>query len=170
MKEDDDFKIGGVPVSEIIAIASRLVAATPDIPGNEDPKRQGGYLVIRQKHGGTPVLIERIGKCRTANVNLYHNLALEKGERLSNTRLTSEHVSSYQSRDTQNNEWGGAIIAGDFIVSFSGLKELFDEAVVLALALRLNWLSHGEISLITEVSGNTFVKPLYNLAAERENQ
>lgn len=165
-EKNDEFKISGQPFSKILEVASQIVAASVKVPGNETPERQGGYLVIRDKHNGTPLLIERIGKCPVSNVKRYHGLALEKSERLSNTRLTGGHISSYQSRDTQNDKWGGAIIAGDLIVSFSGLKELFDEAVVLALALRMDWLGFQEVARVTEISGNRFVKPLYNLSIE----
>lgn len=161
-EKNDDFEIRDQPVSKILDIASQIVATSVKIPGNEAPERQGGYLVVRNKISGVPLLIERVGKCPVSNVKRYHNLALEKGERLGNTRLTSGHISSYQSRDTQNDKWGGAILTEDLIISFSGLKELFDEAVVLVLAIRMHWLEIREAEAITEISGNTFVKPLYN--------
>ena len=37
-------------------------------------------------------------------------------------------------------KWGGAIRAGDYIISFSGFPELWDEAAMLVLAIRMGWL------------------------------
>lgn len=167
MKENEgDFSIGGIPRRKILELASQAVIASVKVPGNEAPDRRGGYLVISNVCNGVPLLIERIEECKIKDVLKYHELALEKSGRLCVEKF-SGHISSHQSRNPQFNpygKWGGAIIAGNFIVSFSGLKELFDEAVVLVLALRLGWIDSNRLTEITDISGNTFVKPLYNMA------
>ncbi|MDP3014432.1 MAG: hypothetical protein Q8M92_09335 [Candidatus Subteraquimicrobiales bacterium] len=171
MKEKE-FRIDGIPTERITEIASLTVAATTKIPGNETPERQGGYLVIRNKKNGTPLLIERIGICLPVDVKKTHYLGLEKGRRLIRSMKSFGHISSHQSRDPKFKKWGkwgGAIIAGDYIISFSGLKELFDEAAVVVLALKIGWLNMSEVHEIIEISGNTFVKPLYNMVAIMES-
>lgn len=169
--ENNEFTIDGVPNTRIAEMASLIVAATTKIPGNEAPERQGGYLVIRNKRNGTPLLIERIGICRPVDVKKYHYLGLEKGRRLLKSMKSLGHISSHQSRDPKFKKWGkwgGAIIAGDYIISFSGLKELFDEAAVLVLALKMNWLTLYKALEIAKISGSTnFIIPLFNLVGEK---
>ncbi len=171
MKEKkDNFRIGGESVSKIVDIASQIVEASVKVPGNEAPERQGGYLVIRERYSGIILLLERIGKCPPLDTEKYLNFAQEKGARL-NGLVKAGHgdMSSWQSRNPEAGKWGGAIVAGNLIVSFSGLKEIVDEAAVLVLALRLSWLTHNEVLAITEISGNRFVKELYNLSIPMKN-
>ncbi len=161
----DNFRIGGEPVSKIVEIASQIVGASINVPGNEAPERQGGYLVIRERYSGIKLLVERIGKCPPADVAKYLDFAQIKGAILTE----SSDISSWQSRNPERGIWGGAIVVRDRLtISFSGLKEIIDEAVVLVLALRLSWLTHNEVIDITEISGNSFVKPLYNLSIPKE--
>lgn len=161
-EKKDNFRIGGEQVSKIVDIASQIVEVSVKVPGNEAPDRQGGYLVIRERDSGIGIilLLERIGKCSPADVARYLDLAQEKGLRIT----SGQDISSWQSRSPETGKFGGAIVAGILTIAFSGLKESIDEAVVLVLALRLSWLTHNEVLAITEISGNRFVKPLYNLS------
>lgn len=164
-KNDSD-KIGGKTVFEIVNTASQVVGATTNVQGNEDRNREGGYLVVREKESGKIILLERIGRCPPANVVKYLEFAQEKGARL-NKLIVAGDISSWGSRDPEEGKWGGAIVAGDLIVSFSGLKEIIDEAVVLVLSLRLDWITHNQVLAVTEISNNRFVKELYNLSIPR---
>jgi len=164
MKEkNDNDKIGGKTVFEIVNIASQVVGASINVPGNEDRSRQGGYLVIREKGSGKILLLARVGQFPPADTEKYLNFAQEKGARL-NKLIAAGDISSWGSRDPESGKWGGAIVAGDLIVSFSGLKEIIDEAVTLVLSLRLDWITHNQVLAVTEISGYRFIKELYNLS------
>lgn len=162
MQKNDDPTIIGEPVSQIVENASQIVKATKDMIGNKAPDRQGGYLVIQERSSGKILLLERIGKCPTSDIEKYLNFAQEKGLRL----INNENISSWQTRDPENDKWGGAIMAhhNSLIISFSGLEEIIDEAVALTLALRQNWLSYNEFIAIAKISENYFAGMLYGLS------
>ena len=156
-----NFNIGNVPQEVIIEIAELLVKATTTIPGNRDPSREGIYLTIADKENGQPLLIERIGKCNPEKIGMFHELSLEKGRRL-HKNMFPRHISSHQSRDPKSGRfglWGGAIIAGKFIISVSGLTEELDEAVATCLALRF-WITDEEAMQIAKISNNGFIEKL----------
>jgi len=72
-------------------------------------------------------------------------------------------VSSWQTRNESEFRYGGAIRAGRFIFSFSGLPEHADEALMLMLAVHFGFLTHTEAIEITKISEN----PIYEPAAAR---
>ena len=123
------------------------------MPENPKPHKQSGYLTIRRKIDGRILLAVQIGECPPHKASEYFKFSLEKGERLFHH---SNHVSSWQSRDDKNEKWGGAIIAGNYIVLFSGFPELLDEAVVLVLSLFFCWISHEKATGIAKISNNFF--------------
>lgn len=170
--KDEEFMIGGVPQVKIIEIVSRIVAAVPGIPGNEDPTREGIYLVIRNNDMIANVVFhERIGRIRVLDVQKYLSFANEKPVRLIPKHLLYKEVSSHQSRNPDRGQWGGAIIAGAFVISVSGFKELFDEATALVLAVKMNWLTMSEAEGIANISGSIdFLKPLYEAVEEMESK
>jgi hypothetical protein len=163
MKENDDFCIEGKRVFDIVKIASHIVAATVDLPGNEAPEKQSGYLAVRERTSGRLLLLKMIGECPQDDIAKFVDFAREKGSRL----IAGKDVSSWESRNPEERKWGSAIVAGGLIISFSGLKELIDEAVVLVLGLRLSWLTYGEAANIAQISGNHFMDNLYDLSKRR---
>ena len=75
----------------------------------------------------------------------YFELSQEKATRLFsqvNMHLPDGHTSSFQSRNEENEQYGGAIYVNChstvFILSFSGMPELIDEAMMLVLADKLS--------------------------------
>ncbi len=150
-------RIEGVPISEILVVAAEVTAAATTILLTKGSDRKGGYLVIRKRDSGEILLHEKVGTIAPPESDQrYLTFAKEKGERLGPNGL-----SSWQSRNLQQEKYGGAIATSSgLIVSFSGLPELWDEALVLVISNRLGWISGKEVFDIIEISGNTFVELL----------
>ena len=86
-----------------------------------------------------------------------HIYAPEKADRLASHSI---HISSWQSRDLNEHKYGGAIRVGEFgelILSFSGLPEHADEALVLMVASDLLWTTREEVRAIVALSDNPFI-------------
>lgn len=95
-------------------------------------KNGGCFCLADAKTGvlfpGEPVLVGRVPR---EKVERYSTLCQEKAARLA---AHPEHESSWESRDPNADQWGGAVRIGGLILSISGLPELGDEAVMLVLA------------------------------------
>lgn len=121
--------------------------------------RKGGYLCIANAETGFPGAVVLIGSIPTEKAEKYLSFSMEKARRLASN---PQHVSSWESRDPEQNRWGGAIRIDELIFSFSGLPELGDEALMLALGLS-NYLSDPNIPrLIEDIahrSKNPYWKP-----------
>ena len=119
--------------------------------------RTGGYMTVlspKTRAVDVPLLRAEIGEITlTDRLAKYYLFSGEKGERVVLNNPLG-HVSSWQSRDPEQDKWGGAIRAGDFVLSFSGLPELADEALMLAVALDLNLLTLEEANRIADISNN----------------
>ncbi len=122
-----------------------------------DEERTGGYfcMMCRRPPNSTPEFIMRVGNIRKEEkAEKYFRLAQEKAARLRD-HLGEGHVSSWQSRNPEKDEWGGAIAARNFIFSFSGFSpDTADEAVMLLAAEAVGELSPQEADQIAAISGN----------------
>jgi hypothetical protein len=94
--------------------------------------RKGGYFCVADGLTGTPLLVAIVGEVPLEKAEKYMEFAQEKARRLA---FQIGHVSSWESRDPDHNQWGGAIRIEDLIFSFSGLPELADEAAMLGVGL-----------------------------------
>jgi len=94
-------------------------------------RRGGGYFCLADGVTGFPLLIFPIGIMPEEKVVKYLAFCQEKAKRLAKH---SDHMSSWESRNPDENQWGGAIKIEDLIYSFSGLPELGDEAAMLGCA------------------------------------
>ena len=122
----------------------------------EKPAKEGGYFTIFDMELGLPVIISSAGNYHPRMANIYLSFSQEKAVRLS---CNSDHLSSWESRDVESSCYGGAILVGenrDYIISFSGLPELADEALMLALALRLLWITPEKALEIAKRSQNHY--------------
>lgn len=96
------------------------------------PDKKGGYICL-----ATPTrvfatfMVGEVSDDQKAND--YHQFCMEKARRLGQN---PDHVSSWESRNENANQYGGAVKVGDFIFSFSGFSEHWDEAVSIVLAHR----------------------------------
>lgn len=146
-------RIGNARLEQIVIYASKIVEAFVNYPGNPKPERKGGYLTIRDRISGIVLLVALIGGCSADKVNDYLVFSQEKGWRLF---LNYGHLSSFQTRNENEKKWAGAIVAGNYIISFSGLPELGDEAVMIVLASKLGWLDSETAKAIVAISSNPF--------------
>lgn len=104
--------------------------------------RSGAYLCIADASSGLPLFIALVGEVPDDKGEKYLVFCQEKARRLAAYR---EHQTSYESRDPGQNKWGGAVRGGEFIFSMSGLPELGDEAVMLALLCDLKEATQSPI-------------------------
>lgn len=147
--------------SAILWIVEKLVEEATKLHGTE---KRGGYLTVLIR--GEP----QISLCSAVGVfsddpEKYLVYSQEKAERLRG--FWHQHLSSWESRDPDHGRWGGAIRAGDLIISFSGLPELVDEAVVTAAAYWLGEITeYAQVLRIADISQNPFTE---QLVARMEN-
>lgn len=120
----------------------------------DDQTRRGGYFCVASYENGmiTPVVIALIGELPEEKLQRCFELCQEKARRLA---THSEHRSSWQSRDPDQKQYGGAIrVNSDLILSFSGLPEIADEALMLRVAVRRVYLSRDDADAIAAISSN----------------
>lgn len=125
----------------------------------------GGWLCTRTKASGRKELSIPVGKwilLSEEERNRCASLSEKNCQRLWEN-LGNWHISSWQSRNPSNNELGGAIVAGDLIVSFSGFSEFSDEAVAVRLAIGLGWINFTRAFEIIFKSKNDLFAPLFDL-------
>lgn len=119
--------------------------------------RTGGCLHARLTDG-TPLLDELlVGQPDPAKLSKYIEFATqEKPDRLLEHPT---HILSWQSRNPDANQWGGAIIlpmgvTHSIVIAFSGFPEMVDEAFCLALAVQMKWVSITAANEIAAISSN----------------
>ena len=93
--------------------------------------RSGGYFCLADAETVLPLLIMAVGQVPVEKAGKYLSFCQEKAKRLAEH---PDHLSSWESRNPEKEQWGGAVRVGEFIFSFSGLPEMGDEAVMLAVA------------------------------------
>ncbi len=125
---------------------------------NEDVKRDGGFFTVinvKSKLLETPIILKfEIGQIPEEKYLRYLGLSYEKANRLCDN-LAEGHYSSFQSRNPELDQWGGAILAGDYILSFSGMSsELIDESIMLLLAIELKLIPNEVTDKIVSISRN----------------
>ncbi len=128
-------------------------------PQNNDQVRKSGYFTLRDISSGRVIITIMLGDIPKEKQEKYLQLSLEKGDRLYKNYKTSFKIfSSWQTRQPDNDKWGGAIRVNRYILSFSGLSELLDEALVLEVALTMNWENSHRLYEISQVSNNIYYR------------
>ncbi len=122
----------------------------------EGAETTGGYFCVADKDTGTPLLTFVVGSPKVGT-GTRHN-AQEKCLRIAQN---AEHISSWQSRDTDLKKYGGGIRIKDYIIAYSGDKEHFDEAICIAVAKELGRINIDTALAIMVISQN----PHWNLYA-----
>ncbi len=115
--------------------------------------RKGGWLGYMKGIGrfqNCPLM--RIGSIINDKSSAYAGYAAEKVVRLSEH---SDHESSRDSRDEALEHWAGAFRFGEHLLSFSGLSEDQDEAVVIATAVLVGWLSTDQANALAMRNDNS---------------
>lgn len=130
-----------IHVHEIITKAGLIFDSPAFLPTinalkAHDDKRDSGYLCILEndqtKIGEPPLALVSFGEILWNKRQKYFKLSQEKACRLQKSALSI--VSSWQTRNETEDKYGGAVRAGGYVLSFSGLPELADEAFVLLIA------------------------------------
>jgi hypothetical protein len=150
-----DWVNDGTTAIAILAVASQSIRPIVERFGEG---RGGGCLCIADDVNGVPVAKAFIGNPDILQRGEYWELAEEKVRRLSGH---PEHISSWESRDTLNKRYGGAIRTSGGILGFSGLPEKVDEAFCIGLALLRELLSGNEALGIISVNENQDAQLVY---------
>lgn len=157
-------KILGRSHGDIITAVERVVAEMKDVLVNEKHQgnRDSGYFTIFDSLGSNRaiMLLCEIGVCPQEKRTKYFTFSQEKATRLSQHSI---HLTSWESRDPDKDMYGGAIRigpAGNLIISFSGLPELADEAVMLYVAVQLGWLRTDRAIQRALISNNEYLQKL----------
>lgn len=156
-----------VNITNIILTAQRIClnVVEPRLNNDKSPEEQkhGGFLCVVQgtNLGLPPVAMIMIGGPRLSKQAKYAELSKEKARRLAGFPLAK---SSWQSRNPSIDCWGGAVRCKDkdgiIILSFSGLTEEADEALVLLVAVLCNLLTREEAAEIARISNNELYKEI----------
>jgi len=112
--------------------------------------RAGGYLCVADAKNGLPLITMLVGEVPLEKAPKYLEFCQEKAARLAGH---PDHQASWQSRNPEKNQWGGAIRFGDKILSFSGLPERGDESAMLLVMAQYgdkNYDASWQIARLTD--------------------
>lgn len=126
----------------------------------QPPDKCGGYLAVIELGRGDLEMLVCLGYSPPEKVEKRVEFAIEKGKRLYG--LTD--FTSYESRRPEMDRWGGAVRGRELIFSFSGLPELWDEAAMLVLAIRLGQLQETDVCDVISEERNPHLRLLLGLA------
>lgn len=146
-------------------LCSRLLSAVEATVKQLTPKftdmREGGVFCVKDARANVLLLLAPVGRFSEKKSARYFSFAQEKATRLYfKVKRGSRHIASWQSRDEEKQRYGGAILAGDLILSFSGLPELADEAAVTYVAFVFNLICLTTALEIANRSNNHFLRGL----------
>lgn len=110
----------------------------------------GGYLVIADGTTGLPLVVAMLGDPELRKANQYFEDARENAQRLASH---PEHYLSWQSR-IEGYKGAGAVRVGCLIFSFSGLWEMLNEAMMLALGANTQQIRHADALVRAQISHN----------------
>src|ERR1041385_4424544 len=123
----------GIEIGKIITCLEQTFVEMKDILRAEGIEKSGGYFTLfdTAEADGKVIFSSEIGLCPGNKWVKYFTLSVEKARRLG---LRFPHQSSWESRNEHEEQFGGAIRTRyHLILSFSGLPELTDEALMLHL-------------------------------------
>lgn len=141
----------------------------PDLAEDED-EEQGRARLKRERENqaveitdGITTVDEIIGDPVVGQIEQYRKFAREKASRLLWRYAIDQHYGSWQSRDHDCQQYAGAIITRNSVLSFSGCSELMDEAIVNCVALITGLHNQTDAEYITSISGNELFPKLMEL-------
>lgn len=124
-----------------------------------DRERKGGCFVAWRSDLAVRVLACGFGKISFERYERYMLFANEKVKRLNGR---PGDISSWQSRNQEQMQYGGAIRCDDdLVLSFSGFPEEVDEAICLIAAKMLDLIDDDRIAQITQVHGSNWMYERY---------
>lgn len=141
------------PIDVLNRCAERVIALVQ----KDEPERKGGYFSAFESDesvlNGYCVSGVCVGTSPAAKNLRYQTLSAEKAFRLA---ARPDDLSSWQSRDPNDDKWGGAVRGDTSIFSFSGLPELADEAISLYVAIEFEELTPEKAMEIAKISSNEY--------------
>ncbi|HEX8591259.1 MAG TPA: hypothetical protein VF696_00710 [Candidatus Paceibacterota bacterium] len=114
----------------------------------------GGYLCLACPEG-YPFAVVSIGRPDPGKLDRYLTFSQEKARRLA---AHPEHRLSFESRDPEKDQWGGAVRGDMFIVSFSGLPERLDEVLSALILVSCDDVEFQDA--MSRIAGNPYVEKL----------
>lgn len=156
------------PLPKIVDYAERIIDAAISLSGNEsNPDKCGGYLAVWTVYlnnvPGSLELLARLGYTPEEKLAKRMEGAMEKCQRL-DSGDGQGHLTSYESRNPEIGRWGGAVRGPQHIYAFSGLPELWDEAAMFVLAIRLYQLDEDDVLALISEERNPHLRPLLEAA------
>lgn len=125
---------------------------TPIIAETWGDGRKGGYIFICDDTG-TQLLHKKLGEPELSKKEKYRSFSREKAERLIRN---PDHVLSWESREPEQNQYGGAIrLESGLIISFSGFPELVDEAFCAVIGFWMTFESQDSLAEKLRKSDNS---------------
>jgi hypothetical protein len=147
-------------LQQIMEEAEKAVAEVIREMGLTD--RYGGYIRLTE-NGVEAIAPSLVGRVENGRDEKYQSYATEKSDRLWLMFGLHGHRLSSQSRDEANEKYGGAVLFDDghghvFILSFSGLPEIGDEAAMLLTGARVMDAMDQAVLMTTISNNETFLK------------
>lgn len=142
--------MGDKKLWEIIQTTQTVFKKALELLKDAGDDRRGGYATIIREDLWPLVVRVPFGVIPLDKATKWSELSTEKCLRLMEN---DDHFASYESRDPEAEmttlqgvvekwgKWGGAIKAWRHILGFSGLPELWDEALELVVAIKTKLLS-----------------------------
>lgn len=145
--------------SDVLGNFFRILEFYWSLPTDEDNRNiqnPGGYLTILERSSGQVIISLRLTNVHSLSLeeaDSYRKFSLEKIQRLLG-HIADGHLTSWESRDAANEQYGGAILTKDYIVSFSGLPEKWD-TIIAAVGSYINfWLEEDSLKEIAARTEN----------------
>jgi hypothetical protein len=121
-------------------------------------KKDSGFLTVFDKVSASVMLCCQIQHCPKGKADQYFTFSMEKARRL---QANPDHYTSFQSRDEKSDKYAGAILCRvNTILSFSGLPELADEALMIFVAFKAGWIDEKEVLRLSGISQNPYVEKI----------
>ncbi len=140
-----------------LVYAERIISVAVDLlRRNGQSDKEGGYFAVFEIGRANLVLLASIGYNLQSKIEGRQQVSQEKCTRI----LANGHPTSYESREPVAGRWGGAVRGEGYIFSFSGLPELWDEAAMFVLAIKLGQLHKSEVLRQISEERNPHLRPL----------
>ncbi|MBU1033110.1 MAG: hypothetical protein ABII13_01360 [Patescibacteria group bacterium] len=117
-------------VAEICELLKMVLVEMPKHLDEDEKWRKGGWFCLISEDGMI-LVYDPMGEVPSDKNEKYRSFSIEKATRL---WKHPEHTTSRQSRNEDLDHYSGAIRARNHVFSFSGLPELWDEALMLYIA------------------------------------
>lgn len=142
----------------------QVLSALRNLRSNPDKDKYGCFIGIVDQTTGFTVLHCRVGTIPPtydadygSKANKYRELALKKAHQLYVNAKQRGHISGWQARDDDQDQYGGAVAGARYIFGTSGLSEYGDEIVSL---INADAFDEVDPDPIIHISQNPFWAPI----------